>query len=59
MCDLYLDTVETGCNLVRGTYGEAIDHRSDIVVIHCFGGMVTGWFGHLRRRPHQVRRLLE
>ena len=59
MRDLDLDAVKAGLDGVPRARGEAGDHRADIVGIHRLGVEMARRLRHLRRRPHDMRRMLE
>ena len=32
---------------------------ADIILVHCLRAEMAGWLGHLGRRPHDMRRMLQ
>ena len=54
-----LDAVKAGFYRVSRAHREAIDDGADIVFVHRLRAEMARWLGHLRRRPHDMRRMLE
>ena len=59
MRDLDLYPVETGGDQVAGAGRKAVDHSPNVVVVHCLRRVMAGGLRHLRRCPHDWRRVLE
>ena len=57
--NLDLDTVEARFDHVVRADAEAIDDSADVVVVERLGAEMTRRLGHLRRRPHDVGRVLQ
>ena len=59
MCNFDFDPIEAGLCRVAGAHREAFDHGPDITLVHGLRAEMAGRLGHLGRRPHQMRRVLE
>ena len=59
VCDFDLDPVEAGICRIAGAHREPFDHCAEIILVHCLRAEMAGRLGHLGRRPHQMRRVLE
>ena len=57
--DFDLNAVEAGLYRVSGAHREAVNDGADIIFVHRLRAEMARWLGHLRRRPHDMRRMLE
>ena len=57
--DLDLNPVEAGLYRISSAHRETVNDGADIIFIHRLRAKMARWLGHLSRRPHDMRWMLE